>query len=154
MADIFFNSGKKKIADHDDADTINLLSNTIQVMLVATTYTGNADDDFVDDGGANDPASHEISVTGYTPGFGGTGRKTLAGKTIVTDDANDRAEFDANDVAWTALGTGATIGSVILYKRNTSDSDSQLIAKFDVTDTPTNGGDITVQWNSEGLLNF
>lgn len=154
MADIFFNTGKKKIVDHNDADTINLLSDTIQVMLVDATYTGNADDDFVDDGIAGDPQSHEIAVTGYTIGFGGTGRKTLAGKTITTDDANDRAEFDANDVTWTTLGTGATIGAIILYKRNTVDTDSQLIAKFDVTDTPTNGSDITAQWNVEGLLNF
>lgn len=154
MADIFFNTGKKKIVDHNDADTINLLSNTIQVMLVDDTYVGNADDDLVDDGSANDPASKEIAVTGYTAGFGGTGRKTLAGKTITTDDANDRVEFDANDVTWTALGAGATIGAIILYKRNTADTDSQLIAKFEVTDTPTNGSDITAQWNTEGLLNF
>lgn len=155
MADIIFNTGKKKIVDHNDADTINLLSNTIKVMLVDTTYVGNADDDFVDDGTSNDPQSKELTgVSGYTGGFAGSGRKTLAGKTITTNDTADRAEFDANDVTWTALGVGGTIGSVIMYKNGTADTDSQLIAKFDVTDTPTNGSDITVQWNAAGLLNF
>ncbi len=154
MADIFFNTGKKKIIDHTDADTIDLLGDTIQAMLVDDTYTGATTHDFVDDSIAGDPESHEIAVTGYTIGFGGTGRKTLSGKTITNNDGSNRTEFDANDVTWTALGTGATIGAVIVYKRNTVDTDSQLIAKFDVTDTPTNGSDITIQWNSAGLLNF
>lgn len=123
-------------------------------MLVDSSYTGDVDNDWVDDGTASDPQSKEIAVTGYTIGFSGTGRKTLAGKTITTDDTNDVAIMDANDVTWTALGTGATIGAAILYKRGSADTDSQLIAKFDLTDTPTNGSDVTIQWNALGLLNF
>lgn len=152
--DIFFTTGKRKIVDHSISGTINLLTDTLKVMLVDSTYTGNADDDFVDDGTANDPASHEISVTGYTPGFSGSGRKTLAGATMTTDDTNDVVVFDANDVTWTALGAGATIGAVILYKNGTSDTDSQLIAKFDPTNAATNGSDVTAQWSTSGLINF
>ncbi len=154
MADIMFNTGKLKIANHNDADTVNLLSDTIEVMLVDSTYVGNADDDFVDDGGATDPESKEISVTGYVPGFGNSGRKALAGRTITTDDVNDRAEFNANDVTWSSLGSGATIGSIILYKKGASDALSQLIGKFDIADLATNGSDITAQWDAEGLLHF
>jgi hypothetical protein len=154
MADIRYQSGIKKIIDHNDADTINLLSDTLQVMLVDATYTGDADNDWVDDGTANDPASHEIAVTGYTAGYAGTGRKTLAGKTLTVDDVNNVVIFDATDVVWTALGAGATIGAVILYKRGASDAASQLIAKFDVTDGATNGTDVTQQWSASGLIDF
>jgi hypothetical protein len=126
-------------------------------MLLLATYKaiaqGTTEDlVFVDDGSANDPASHEIAVTGYTAGFSGTGRKTLASKTITTDNTNNRASFDAADITWTALAAGATIGSVALYMRGSADTDSRLIAHFDVTDTPTNGGDITLQWHSTGVL--
>ena len=154
MADIFYTDAKRAIADNSAADTINLVGTTVKVMLVDSTYVGNVDDIFIDDGSANDPQSHEISVTGYTGGFAGSGRKSLASKTLTSDFTNDRAEFDAADVTWTALGTGATIGAAILIKERTADTDSQIIAKFDLTDTPTNGGDITVSWNVEGLLNF
>lgn len=154
MADFFYNTGKRKIADHTISGHIDFLADTIQVLLVADTYTGNVDDDFVDDGSANDPASHEISVTNYTPGFSGSGRKTLASKAFTTNDTNDRVEFDAADVTWTALGTGATIGGAVVYKRGTADTDSQLIAFFDLTNTPTNGGDISVSWSSTGLFHF
>lgn len=152
--DLFFNSGKRRIVDHSIANTINLLTDTLKVLLVASTYTGNADDDFVDDGTANDPASHEISVTGYTPGFAGSGRKTLAGVTITTDDTNDVVVVDANDVTWTTPGVGATIGAAVVYKNGSADTDSQLIAKFDVTNQATNGTDVTLAWSTSGLLNF
>lgn len=154
MADIFFTRAKERIANHAHAGPLDLMGDTIKVMLVDSTYTGDPDDQFVDDGTANDPASHEISVTGYTPGFGGGGRKTLAGKSIASDLTNDRAEFDANDVVWTGLGAGATIGAALLIKEVTNDGASIVIAKFDVTNTPTNGGDVTLAWNPEGLLNF
>lgn len=154
MANILFTKARELIANHNAAGTINLLSDTLKVMLVDDTYVGNADDQFVDDGTANDPASHEISVSGYTGGFGGAGRKTLAGKSIAPDFTDDVAYFDANDVTWTALGAGATIGAALLIREGTNDADSRVIAKFDVTDTPTNGGDVTLVWHADGLLQF
>jgi hypothetical protein len=154
VADTFFTRAKERIANHAHAGPVDLIGNTVKIMLVDDTYVGDPDDQFVDDGSANDPASHEISVSGYTPGFGGAGRKTLAGKSITSDLTNDRAEFDATDVVWTALGSGATIGAALLIKEVTNDADSIVIAKFDLTNTPTNGGNVTLQWNAEGLLNF
>lgn len=153
MADLFFTNGKKKIIDHNDADTINLLSDTIQAMLVSSAYVGAAGDGFVSFG-AGDPAGSEISVAGYTSGFAGTGRKTLGGKTITVDNVNQRAVFQANNVVWTALGAGATIGAVIIYARRGSDALSPLIAKMSITPQATNGTDVTAQWNTNGILTF
>lgn len=143
----------------DNTNPISLEDDTLQLLLVSTTYEAIAlatlrDKVFVDDGGADDPASHEISVTGYTPGFSGTGRKTLASKAVATDAANDRAEFDCADVTWTALGAGATIGGAVLYQRGSADTDSRLIAFFDLTNTPTNGSDISLVIDAEGLLSL
>ena len=63
------------------------------------------------------------------------------------------SRLDASDVTFTGLAAGATIGWAILYRYSTSggttsDTGQDLIAAYDVTDTPTNGGDITIQWAS------
>jgi len=131
------------------AATISVTADTLKVMLLGTgtPYTQNPDHRFV-----SSVVASEIAVSGYTGGFGGAGRKTLASRTLVADDSNDRGVFDAADVTWTALGAGDTIAFVVLFKELTSDALSPLIAVFDVTDTPTNGGDITIQWSSNGLI--
>lgn len=122
---------------------MDVIADSIKVMLVTTGYTFNPDDRFV-----SSAAGSEISVTGYTGGFGGSGRKTLASRTLSADDTNDRSAFDAADVTWTALGSGATIAAAILFKELTSDALSPMIAYFDLVDTATNGGDITLSWSS------
>lgn len=149
MATFVTNHAAKMIAD----GTLALLTDTIKAMLVDSTYVGNRDDDFVDDGSANDPQSHEVSGTGYTGGFGGAGRKTLASKTLTEDDANDRAAFDAADTVWTGLTVG-TIGGVVLIKEITNDAASLIIAFLDATDLVTNGGDVTAVWAAAGLIDF
>ncbi len=143
MASAWYNKGKHQVL----SGTINLTSDTIKVLLVTSSYSFNPDHNF-----ASDVSSNEISVTNYTGGFAGAGRKTLASKSITEDDTNDLAYFDAADVTWTALGSGATIGGAILLKEVTNDGASPLIAFMDLTDTATNGGDITIAWNASGIL--
>lgn len=132
------------------------LTTTHKVMLLATAtaYTYNPDNDFVSAGGANDPDDAELSVSGYTGGFGGAGRKTLASKTITTNDTNNRVEWDAADVTWTALATGQTIEAAVVIVEITNDAASQLVVYLDPTNVPTNGSDITLQFASNGFLNF
>jgi hypothetical protein len=149
MADFFYNLAKKMLHDA----TLDLTSDVIQVMLVTSSYVANPDHDFVDEAGTDDPIDHELSGTGYTGGWGGSGRKTLASIAITEDDANDRAKFDAADVAWTALGPAGTAAAALLIRKGTSDdTDALLIAHFD-TGFPviTNGSDVTLAWDALGL---
>jgi hypothetical protein len=135
LASGWYNSGKRDIFD----GTIDLVNDTIKVMLVNASYTPNADHDFVDDVSAN-----ELSGTGYTAGFGGAGRKTIAGKSFSTDNTNDRAEFTFNAVTWSAINAG-TAAYAILMKEITNDAASRLIAYLDLNpDVVTNGGDFTL----------
>ena len=138
----WYNKGKFSVMN----GSVALLTDTIKVMLVNSSASFNADHNFVSDISAN-----ELSGTGYVGGFNGSGRKTLAGKTITEDDANDRAEFDANDVSWLAISAG-TAAAAVLIKEVTSDADSLLIAYLDFSDLVTNGGDMTLQWDAEGIL--
>jgi hypothetical protein len=135
MASGWYNSGKRDILD----GTIDLVNDTIKVLLVTGSYTPNADHDFADDVNTN-----ELSGTGYTGGFGGAGRKTLAGKSFSTDNANDRAEFTFNAVVWSAINAG-TAQYAILLKEITNDGASRLIAYLDLgSPVVTNGGDFTM----------
>lgn len=148
MASLVFNRAKKEIAD----GTIDLLSDTLKIMLVDSGYSPDADDEFVNDGAA----ANELSGTGYASGFAGAGRKTIGNKSIAADDANDRAEFDStDDQTWSSIDAG-TAAAMVLYKHNTSDADSVVIAYIDTGGFPvvTNGGDLTIQWNAEGILQF
>ncbi len=143
MASAWYNKGKFDVLN---GSTV-LLASGIKCMLVNSAYSFVDTHNFVSDVSAN-----EISVTNYTGGFAGSGRKLLTAKTVTEDDTNDLAYFDAADLTWTALGAGATIGGAILIRELTTDANSVVLAFMDLTDTATNGGDITISWNAAGIL--
>lgn len=149
MASLVYNRAKKEILD----GTIDLVSNTIKVMLVTSSYVADDAHDFVEEA-ADDANEHELSGTGYAAGFAGSGRKTLSNKAFSEDDGNNRGEFDDTaDITWTGIDAG-TADAAIVYKHNSADTDSVLIAYIDTGGFPivTNGGDLTIQWNAEGIL--
>lgn len=149
MANLVFNRWKAAVAaaTEDATARIDFKVDTIKAMLVSAGYTPNVDDDF-----ASTPAASEISVSGYVPGFAGSGRKTLASKTATVNDSADRGDLGAANITWTALAAGATIAGVVIYKHNTSDADSPLIAYLDISDTATNGSDITISFTGGNVL--
>jgi hypothetical protein len=135
MASGWYNSGLRDMADR----TIDLVGDTIKIMLVGAGYTPNPDHDFVDD-----VVAAELSGTGYTGGFGGSGRKTLAGKAFSTDTGNDRVEYTFDQVTWAAINAG-TAAYAIVIKEITNDAASRLIGYLDlVPDVVTNGGDFNL----------
>lgn len=135
MASNLYNPGLEKLLD----GTIAFETDTINVLLVNTTHTFTKTHEFVSDIVAN-----EASGTGYA-------RKTLANAAIALDAANDRVEFDADNPSYTALDAG-TIAAAIIFKQVTNDADSPLIAQIDFADLVTNGSDVELQINSEGLF--
>lgn len=135
MASNLYNPGLEKLLD----GTIAFETDTINVLLVDTSHTFTKTHEFVSDIVAN-----EASGTGYA-------RKTLANAAIALDAANDRVEFDADNPSYTALDAG-TIAAAIIFKQVTNDADSPLIAQIDFADLVTNGSDVELQINSEGLF--
>jgi hypothetical protein len=114
------------------------LGSAVQKLMLLKSGTPNADDNFVAD---ITPGTNELSVAGYA-------RVTLTTKSVTEDDTNDFAYMDADDVAFAALTAGQTITWAYLLEFVTNDADSFLEAAYDVTDTPTNGGVITIVWNT------
>ena len=140
----FYNNAKQQLA----SGNLNFATDDLRVALVMTNTTADTEDDvaFLADFTTLD----EFDGTNYV-------RKTLAGNALAKDATNNRSEFDANDVTWTALGAGTRQASgMILFLQVTNDSDSPAIAFIDDGGFPftANGGDVTIQWNAEGIVQF
>jgi len=128
-----YNNGLLKLLD----GTIDFENDTIKLLLVDTNHSFDKTHEFVDDISGNEAS--------------GASRKTLSNASISLDSGNDRVEFDADDISYTALDAG-TIASAIIYKEVTDDTDSLLIADIDFSDLVTNGSDVDLQVNSEGFF--
>ena len=143
MASFVYNEAKRALlAGEFDMDT-----DDIRVMLVMSNTTADTEKDV-----------NTISAITTLDECDGTNyaRKALANESI-TEGAN-KAIFDADDVVWTALGTGTRqVQAAIVYKHVTNDADSVPIAYIDGSGFPFNGGDadVTVSWHaSNGILNL
>lgn len=93
----------------------------------------------------------EVAATNYV-------RKAIANQAVNQDDPNLRAEFDGDDITFTALGGALndTIGAILVFKFVTNDADSIPIAYIDNAGSdfsvPTNGGNVVIGWDPEGIL--
>lgn len=129
---------------------MNTTAAVLNCMLVSTSYVFNTAHNSVNanssSGSLGEPKVYEITVGGYS-------RQALASLTLTEDDTNVFAYLDATDSTFSALVAGQTVGGAVVYRYSSSggttgDSGQDLIAFYDVTDTPTNGGDIVIQWAS------
>lgn len=120
----------------------------LRVIIVDTNTTADTENDGIEFV-ANFTTLDEATGANYA-------RKTLDSQTFNEDLANDRAELDATDLSYTALGlspTTRTAAGFVIYKHVTNDADSPVIAFIDKAFTP-DGNDVSVQWNAEGILQF
>lgn len=151
MASFVYGPGALRlIIGNAETTTINWTADTatIKAALSTSTHVPNKDNVFMDDGGADDLLDGELSGTGYT-----TGGDALGGETHAYDSANDRVEFDATDAAWTGINAGTAAQATVLKHTGTATT-SPLICNVDTGGFPvvTNGGDLTIQWNAEGIF--
>ena len=148
MASVIYNKAKQLMSN----GTIDLDSDNIYVALLMTSSTAGTDNDgveHVDDIGTLD----EMDGANYE-------RKALANKAVNLDDTNDRAEFDADDVTWTALGVGTrSVQGALIYVdadadgASADDSTNDAIAYVQFSSNlDADGSDVTVSWNAEGIL--
>ena len=131
MANLVYEEGIKSLLDR----SIDWINDTIKVMAVSSVYTPNKDDQFIDTGGASDPVDARIGTD-----------QTLGSKAIGKDTTGDFAYLDAADPTWSALAGGSTIVAFVVYKDTGTPTTSKVLAYIDVTDTATNGGDVTLQF--------
>lgn len=127
---------------------LDLAAHDIRLLAVMTNTTADTDQD-----------AQNIADIGTLDEFDGSGyaRQALASEAVNEDAANNRAEFDATDVAFGALGNGTrAIQGFVLYRHVTNDADAILIAFIDNGGSSfalnPGGATVTVQWSAEGIL--
>ncbi len=141
MASQIYNEFKRANA----AGEIDLNADDIRFALLMTNTTADTENDGIIN--LNDFTTLDEHAT--------AGRKALANEAVNKDDANDRAEFDADDVTWTALANGArAIAGALIYKHvDGTDANDLVIAWIEFASTQNPGGsDFTIQFNAEGIL--
>ncbi len=128
MANALYDKGRQAFLEGG----IAYLTDTIKVALVKDSYSPNI-------------ATHQF-YSDLTPGSNVAGTpQTFASKTSTSGVAN------AAGVTFTAVTTGSTINYLAIYKDTGVAGTSPLIALIDTaTGLPasTNGGDISVAWDS------
>jgi hypothetical protein len=135
MAQAATNKGKFKFANGDIVPgTTDLRLGLLKTC--ANVATSAPDINFITDMEAHADFA-EITVSGYA-------RQALTSEAATEDDANDRANIDSDNVTFSALATGETVVGAFLFIHTGSDATASVIAIYDLTSTPTNGGDITI----------
>lgn len=141
MPNNVYNRGKFLIATGTNLNTAPLY-----LSLVANTYVFNANNNTLADLEGQEVTTS--TVNGYA-------RQLLTSTDVIEYDdpsgtsVNGYAYLTAANVTFTTLGTGNTIGGAVLSVNTggtAANSSSELLAFYDIVDTPTNGGDITIQW--------
>ncbi len=146
MPSFTYNEGAYQLRN---GGSVDFAADTIEYILVSSGYTPDKDDD------NTVLAAAEISgVTGYTGGFGGSGRKTLASKTLTKDTVNDRIVYDAADPSNWTLGVGDDVLGVVVAKKGSADDTTAVLLFFlEITGgpIPTNGSTFTFAVHANGL---
>ena len=119
--------------------TIDMSGDNIKTMLVDATYTYSTAHQYVSD------------VIGIIQ----RGGSNLGTKTETS------GVFDAADFTHTAVASGSTVAAIIVYDDTpATDATKPLLAFIDhdasanPISLPTNGGDITIQWNASGIFSI
>ena len=148
MAAVTTNKLRELLLKASGSTPFSLLDDGIRFILIDTSYVPDKTHAFVDSitGGT----SKEIAGTGYSGGYGGTGRKLIGSKAVIARGDGTPA-LDCADPTWTGANFG-TPGFLGVFKPNTSDADSPLLLVVALTSAATDGSDFTVQIPADGLL--
>jgi hypothetical protein len=140
MANVVFNSFKRDNA----ISNINLLTDTIKLMLVTSAYTPNQDTHT-----KRSDVTNEVVGSGYT-----AGGVTLANKTVTQNNATNAADFDADDI--TIPSATITARGAVLYKsRGGASSADELIGYLDFgSDITSTAGNFVINFNAAGIINL
>lgn len=146
MASVVYNELKRAIA----AGEIDLDADDIRArLLMANTTAGSQNTGVVNP--ADLTTQDKADATGYAD-------VALASKAVNKDDANSRAEFDADDVSFSGLGGDATrnYAGVLLYKYvDGTDANDLVIAYIEFASAVVKEANtVNVPWDAEGILHL
>lgn len=130
-----------------NADT-DMVTQDIRIVPLMTNTTADTERDAVDQ--YSDFTTPDLFDGANAP----TSGSALNGQAVNIDDANDRAEYDADDVSRSALGAGTRPiqGELLIdFLTTLAGSLPQFWIEYASSKTP-DGGTFTVVFNAEGIL--
>lgn len=140
MADVIYNSFKADLLK--GIFNFGAAGDVIKVALVTSSYTPDQDSH-----GFFDDITNEVTGSGYT-----AGGETLSNQAVTQDNTDNEGVADGDDVTWPA--STITARGAVIYKSTGTASTSPLCAYLDFgSDKASSGGDFTIQWDSEGIIN-
>jgi hypothetical protein len=123
--------------------TVDMVNDTIKIMLLNNSHSFNADHDEKADIVAN-----EISGTGYT-----AGGATLGSKAVTVDNTDDEGVFDAADASWTSASF--TAYHAVIYDDTLTSPADMLICSIDFGGAQTvTAGTFQITFAAEGIINI
>lgn len=139
MASNVKNIGKSRTWSGDT----DLNSDDMRLILAMTNTTADTDIDLDNTSGYT---LDEMDGTNYA-------RQALANEAVNTDDSNDRAEFDADDVSIASLGNGTRqMQGALIHEHITNDAGSFPFVWVEFAATVNPGGStFSIAWNAEGI---
>jgi len=120
---------------------------TIKVMLV-TGHTPDIDAHTAYQDVKGDEETDASSPPAYT-----TGGETLANQATSQDNTDDEGVFDGDNITWTALDVGTPSHAIMYDESGASPPADYLMAYWELA-TASNGGDYTLQFATEGIINI
>ncbi len=122
---------------------MDLNGDDMRLILCMTNTTADTD---IDADNTSGYTLDEMDGTNYA-------RQALANEAVNIDDANDRAEFDADDVSIATLGNGTRqIQGLLIHEHITNDAGSFPFCWIDFSATINPGGStLNIVFNAEGI---
>lgn len=123
---------------------MDLNADDMRAILCMTNTTADTD---VDADNTGTYTLDEMDGTNYA-------RQALANEAVNIDDANDRAEFDADDISIATLGNGTRqMQGCLVHEFVTDDAGSFPLCFVEFSSTINPGGStFSVSWNAEGIV--
>ena len=152
----WYNRGKALVLDPSGFSIgeapFALLLDNITIGLMRASYVFTVTENFYTDV----TADSIVVAAGYTEP-GAAGAESLATKAVTQDDTGNRGEFDADNSEFTGIGNGTndTFEDIVLCRQQDAgftEANTVLLSNAAVGATLTNGGNITLIWNVEGIL--
>lgn len=132
MADFIYETYKEKLLTAD-AEVADLSTANVAVALVNSTYSSTA---------SSLLHSHFSDVTGVV------GSTLSLANTSVTGGT-----FDAANATFTSVASGDTVTGFVIYVDTGTSTTSPLVAHIDsISDIITNGGDIILNFDNQGIF--
>lgn len=116
----------------------------MRLIICMTNTTADTD---VDADNTSGYTLDEMDGTNYA-------RQNLANEAVNTDDTNDRAEFDADDVSIASLGNGTRQAQgILIHEFITNDAGSFPLCWIDFSATINPGGStLSIVFSAEGIV--